>query len=103
MPLFCIHGLDRPDAASVRDEHYAAHRAYLAASEASGVRILASGPLVSGDGSRMIGSLLIVEADELGTVVACNAGDPFRKAGLWSSVAIDRFSLRVGSLGAAAT
>lgn len=103
MPIYCIHGHDRPGATGLRDEHYAAHRAYLAASEALGVRILASGPLVSEDGASMIGSLLLVEAKDLLTVTRFNAGDPFRKAGLWSSVAIDRFSLRVGTIGSASS
>ena len=100
MVLYCIHAHDNPGAAAKRAEHYPAHRAFLANSAHYGVEILASGPLVSDDGTHMIGSLLLVTAATREHVEAFSADDPFRKAGLWADVKIDRFNLRVGSIGA---
>jgi uncharacterized protein len=99
MPLYCIHALDGPDCNDLRDQHYAAHRAYLETAATRGVTIHASGPLVTEDGERMIGSLIIVEAASEPVVAAFNANDPFAKAGLWASVAIQRFNLRRGKVG----
>jgi uncharacterized protein len=100
MPLFCIHGLDGAGRGKIRDECYPAHRAFLGAAEAWGVRVAASGPLVSDDGTAMIGSLFIVEADSIEKVRAFNAADPFAQAGLWRDVQISRFDLRRGAVGA---
>ncbi len=102
MALFCIHGLDRPDAEPVRLQHYPAHRAFLETARDWGVTIAASGPLMSDDGERMIGSLFIIEADCAVTAASFNAADPFAKANLWQSISIRRFSLRRGSIGLAA-
>lgn len=102
MPLFCIHGLDKPDAEALRQGHYAAHRAFLETAAAWGVTIAASGPLMSDDSERMLGSLFIVEADSAATVASFNAADPFARAELWQSISIRRFTLRRGSVGLAA-
>lgn len=99
MPLFCIHGLDRKGAEAVRAGHYPAHRAFLERASDWGVTIAASGPLMSDDGERMLGSLLIVEADSAVTVASFNAADPFAQAGLWERVNISRFNLRRGAIG----
>lgn len=100
MPLYCIHGLDHPGVTARRAEHYAAHRAFLATSAEFGVTIHASGPLVSADGETMIGSLFIVEAADEADVRAFNAADPFEQANIWASLAITRFHLRRGRVGA---
>jgi len=92
MPHFIVHCLDAADALSRRLEHYEAHKAYL--SRAS-VRILVSGPLMSDDGETMIGSLFLIEADTKAAVEAFNAGDPFRRAGIWTEIRIHRFLKRV--------
>ena len=102
MPLFCVHGLDHPDADDLRLRHYAAHRAFLKMAADWGVTIAASGPLMSDDGERMIGSLFLVEAECAAAVASFNAADPFAKAGLWQTLTITRFGLRLGSIGPAA-
>jgi uncharacterized protein len=99
MPLYVVHALDKPDALRTRLDNYPAHRAYLGGAEALGIRIAASGPLVTEDGSAMIGSLFLVEAEAETIVRAFNASDPFAKAGLWASVDIRRFDLKRGSVG----
>jgi uncharacterized protein len=99
MPYFCIHCSDHPGNAALRAQHYPAHRAYLGESAGQGIAISASGPLVDDAGLEAIGSLFVVEAQDIGKVRAFNAADPFAKAGLWDSVRITRFDLRRGSVG----
>jgi uncharacterized protein len=96
MPLFVIHALDHPDRMQARLDNYPAHRAYLAAAAERGIRIAASGPLMTEDGTTMIGSLFAVEAADIAAVRAFNAGDPFATAELWSTVQIHRFDVRRG-------
>jgi hypothetical protein len=100
MPLYVIHAIDKPDHLQTRLDNYPAHRAYLAVAESLGVHIAASGPLVAEDGSTMIGSLLIVEAENEKAARSFNAGDPFAIAGLWQTVDIKRFDLKRGAVGA---
>jgi hypothetical protein len=99
MPLYVIHALDKPGRLQTRLDNYAAHRAYLAGAEALGIRIAASGPLTTEDGSSMIGSLFIVEAESEAAVRAFNGGDPFATAGLWEAVSVQRFDLKRGAVG----
>jgi uncharacterized protein YciI len=94
--LFAIHALDRDDALAVRLAHYDAHKAFLADTSRFGVRIVMSGPLMSDDGERMIGSLFLVEAQDRSAVEAFHAADPFLAAGIWQAVTITRFLKRQG-------
>ena len=91
--LFAIHCLDHADALPVRQAHYEAHRAYLAEPP---VEVVISGPLVSDDGQRMIGSLIVVDAADRAAAVAFNRGDPFFAAGIWAQVSVHAFNKRVG-------
>jgi uncharacterized protein YciI len=94
--LFAIHGLDRAGALPKRLAHYDAHKAFLADTSAFGVRIVMSGPLTADDGTTMIGSLFVVEAEGRAAVEAFNAADPFRKADIWERVTITGFIRRQG-------
>ncbi len=95
MPLFALHALDRPGALPLRLEHYAAHRSFVERECARpNFGIVVSGPLQSGDGETMTGSLFLVEADDLATVEAFAAADPFTTAGVWGEVRISRFMRR---------
>ncbi len=96
MPLYVIHALDKPGRLQARLDAYPAHRAYLGEQDGKGVRILGSGPLESEDGSAMIGSCFIVEAEDIAAVRAFNAGDPFVKADVWANVSINRYALKRG-------
>jgi uncharacterized protein YciI len=90
--LFAIHCLDHADALPRRLAHYEAHKAYLAQAR---VRTVMSGPLMSDDGERMIGSLFVVEAEDRAAVEAFNEADPFRRNGIWDRISIQVFSKRV--------
>ena len=60
--LFAIHALDRTGALPTRLANYDAHKAFLSDTSRFGVKIVMSGPLVSDDGEKMIGSLFLIEA-----------------------------------------
>lgn len=94
--LFVIHALDRAGALPNRLAHYEAHKAFLSDTSAYGVKIVMSGPLVADDGSTMIGSLFLIEAEDRAAVEAFNAADPFRHADIWERVTITAFLRRQG-------
>jgi len=96
MPHFAIHALDKPDALSLRLEHYADHRAFVEAEASHGVAVVFSGPLQSDDGEVMVGSLFIVDAPDRDTVQRFIEADPFQRAGVWGVVQINRFHKRKG-------
>jgi uncharacterized protein YciI len=90
--LFVIHCLDRGDALPRRLALYDAHKSYLASAP---VRSVVSGPLLASDGETMIGSLFIVEADDIDEVRRFNSADPFHGADIWADVNIHPFLMRV--------
>jgi uncharacterized protein YciI len=92
--LFAIHALDGERALLKRLEHGDAHRAHIAGAAAFGARIVISGPLVKEDGETMIGSLIIVEAENREAAERFNASDPYRLAGVWDKVTISGFVKR---------
>jgi uncharacterized protein YciI len=92
--LFVIIALDRAGALPTRLANYEAHKAFLADTSCFGVKIVMSGPLVSDDGEKMIGSLFLIEAAGRAEVEAFNRADPFAAAGIWEKVSISRFVLR---------
>ena len=90
--LFVIHALDHEGASETRLRHYDDHKWYLAS---SAVKSVVSGPLLAEDGETMIGSMFIVEAPDRAAAEAFNRSDPFHSAGIWRTVEIHRFSMRV--------
>jgi uncharacterized protein YciI len=94
--LFVIHALDRDDALETRLAHYARHKAFLADHQHPAVGIVMSGPLVSDDGTKMIGSLFLVEAESRQAVEAFHRSDPFFEAGIWKTTSITAFQRRQG-------
>ena len=89
---FVVHCLDRPGATPLRLQHYEEHKAHLAAGS---IATVISGPLLADDGETMIGSLFIFEAETGREVAAFNRADPFNRAGVWESVSIHPFLMRV--------
>lgn len=89
---YVVHCLDMPGAAALRLRHYEAHKAYLATGT---VRTVISGPLLARDGEKMVGSLFIFEAESREEVEAFNRADPFCQTGVWESVDIHPFLMRV--------
>lgn len=89
---YVVHCIDHEGRAQERLANYDAHKAYLSQGE---VTTIISGPLLAGDNETMIGSLFVFEATDIESVRNYNANDPFRKAGIWRTVHIHPFSLRV--------
>lgn len=83
MPLFVISFLDNPGAGPARAAAREAHLAYMGA---SGVVKLA-GPYLDDQGA-MIGSLIIVEVENLAAARALNDNDPYKLAGVFSEATI---------------
>ena len=83
--LYALYCSDKPEAVGVRAANRDAHVAFLSG---LGDRLFMAGPLLSDDGSAMVGSLIIVECDDMVAARALAARDPYAQAGLFSSVAI---------------
>jgi uncharacterized protein YciI len=93
VPLFVIHCLDRPDALETRLAARPAHLDHLRAN--AGLKL--AGPLLDAAGDPA-GSLLIVEAEDIGSVRTFCDTDPYVKAGIFESVEIRPFRLALGAL-----
>lgn len=93
---FAVHCLDHAGKIADRLAHYDAHKSYLGQGT---VKTVISGPLLADDNETMIGSLFVFEADDIDAVRAYNANDPFMKAGIWKSVNIHPFLMRVDNRG----
>ncbi len=93
MPLFVLTCLDKPDALPTRAATREAHLAYLR--ETGAVRL--AGPFLNEQGEP-VGSMLIVEAEDLAGAREFGAGDPYVAAGLFQSVDVRPFRVTVGDL-----
>ena len=94
MPLFVVTCLDHEGALERRLAVREAHLAFLDARQAM-VRL--AGPLLD-DAGAVIGSLLIVEAEDRPAVEAFAAEDPYSRAGLFRSTEIRAWRVSVGAL-----
>lgn len=83
--LFAFICTDKPDHVPVRLQNRAAHLAYLSQFED---RLFAAGPTFAADGTTMNGSLLLINFADQTEAEAFAAGDPYAKAGLFTSVDI---------------
>lgn len=88
MPLFVMTGLDKPDALEMR---MAARPAHLDWIEGLGDAVNLAGPLLSDDGERPIGSLIIINAADLNGARSVFSSDPYTLAGLWAEQTIRPF------------
>lgn len=95
MPLFAITWMDKPGGLEVRTATRERHLAYVA--EHPGV-VRLGGPFLDGEG-RMIGSLMIIEAESLEAARAFHAADPYRAAGLFESSDVRPWRVTIGALG----
>jgi uncharacterized protein YciI len=82
---FSIYAKDKPDHLSVRMETRPLHVEYL---KEHVDKMLAFGPILTDDGVSPIGSLLIMNFDNIGQAREWAAGDPYAKAGLFESTEI---------------
>jgi len=85
--LYIIYQLDRPDGGEIRAANREAHFAYLA--EHEDILVL-GGALLADDGIGREGSCLIVNVKGREEAERFSINEPFRKAGLFTSVEIRR-------------
>ena len=85
--LYVIYQEDRPDGGAIRAANREAHFAYL---EKHRNVLVLGGALVADDGVKRLGSCLIVNVPDRAAAEAFSLDEPFRKAGLFSSVRITR-------------
>lgn len=78
--LIALIARDKPGALQTRLDNRSAHLAYI---EETGV-VSQAGPLLDGDA--MIGSLIILDAEDLAAAQSWADKDPYAKAGLFQSV-----------------
>ncbi len=90
MPYLII-AHDKPGMEAKREELRAAHRSYLAA---QGKKLLASGALLSEDGSNIQGGASLLDTEDLNEAVRFEAQDPYAKAGIRSRVEVIQWRLR---------
>jgi uncharacterized protein len=86
--IYMFRLLDRPDAATLRQQVRPEHKAYLAQ---VADRIAFAGPLTHDDGVTMIGSLLAIDFDSRDAARAWLAAEPFTRAGLYAGTEIHAF------------
>ena len=85
--LYIIYQEDRPDGAAIRAAQREAHFAYLDAHEDI---LVLGGALMAEDGKTRTGSVLIINVPDLAAAERFSENEPFRKAGLFSSVKVSR-------------
>lgn len=85
---YMIYSVDKPDSTSIRDEHRAAHYAFL---QRHAQRLIASGGLQDDRGESFIGSTILLDVETREEAQAFVDEDPFTKAGLAHSVVIARW------------
>ena len=85
--LYIIYQEDRPDGAAIRAAQREAHFAYLDAHEDI---LVLGGALMAEDGETRTGSVLIINVPDLAAAERFSENEPFRKAGLFSSVKVSR-------------
>lgn len=80
---YLIHAIDKPDSDNLRNELRAEHEAYQGRVEEL---YITRGPLLSDDGERQLGSLMIIDVADLAAAKDFWDNEPFVKGGLFERV-----------------
>ncbi len=80
--LFVVLKKDKPGAGQLRLDVRPVHLDFL---HANADKVVFGGPIMTEDGSRMVGTILTVEAESAAEAEAFLENDPFAKAGLFES------------------
>lgn len=89
--LIALIAKDKPGALEVRMENRPAHVDYL---KSTGV-VAQAGPFLD-DGGAMIGSLVILDVEDMAAAESWAANDPYAKAGLFQSVELIAWNRVIG-------
>jgi len=79
-----FRGYDGDHGGRIRADIRPAHRAYIRIPQ-DGCKVVAGGVLMADDRSKMIGTLLILDAKDREAAAVFIGGDPYSKAGLFTS------------------
>ena len=91
---FAISCIDNPGSLGLRMENRPAHIDFLKAHAAA---VKMAGPYLGDDGETMIGSMIILEADDRASAETFVAADPYALAGLFESVDIRAWKWTIGN------
>jgi uncharacterized protein YciI len=91
--LFVMFCIDRGGAEDRRRQALPGHIEYLATNP---IKVVMSGPLVSDDGKKTIGSLFLLEAADRAEIERFQRADPLYNAGVWETVEVRAFNKRLG-------
>ncbi|ATE61648.1 YciI family protein [Thauera sinica] len=94
---FLVLGTDAPGKSDVRLRTRPQHRAYLRDPDGHPVKVHLGGPTLSADGETMNGTLLVVEAGDIGDVDRFVADDPYSRAGLFARVEVRPWAWSLGT------
>jgi len=83
-----FHGLDAPGTDARREANREAHLAYW---QAHGDSVVTRGPLLSDDGERHEGSVLLLDVPDMPAARALVENEPFHKAGCYGEVTFRRW------------
>jgi uncharacterized protein YciI len=86
--MYAIVCFDRPDSASLRDAHRAAHQKFLSE---NANRIVFGGPLKNTPEGASTGALIVVDCATREEAEALIGADPFYRGGVYESVAVRAF------------
>ena len=95
-----VFGIDKQGVADVRNEHLQAFRDYLEHHpDHPAVALHHSGPLLSDEGERMIGTHVVIEAPSLEAARAFVADSPFGRVDLWAELHVRPWNWLAGKPG----
>jgi uncharacterized protein YciI len=86
--MYAIVCFDRPDSASLRDQHRAAHQEFL---QKNSSKVVFGGPLKHTPEGASTGALIVVSCASRQEAEAFIGGDPFFRHGVYESVAVRAF------------
>ena len=86
--MYAIVCFDRPDSASLRDSHRAAHQEFL---KTHAQQIVFGGPLKNTPDGASTGALIVVNCASRKDAEALIGADPFYRNGVYESVAVRAF------------
>ncbi|MEM7216877.1 MAG: YciI family protein [Pseudomonadota bacterium] len=85
---FAIYCTDKADSQALRQQTRPAHLDFLSA---AGERVVLAGPLLDDSAESVIGSLIVLDADDKESAERFAADDPYALAGLFENVTIRHF------------
>jgi uncharacterized protein YciI len=93
---YAITNIDHPGRNWLRTDLRPKHIEYLRAPH-EGVKLVLAGPFINEDNGEMIGSLLIVSADDVAAAERFRDGDPFASGGLFQSSDVRPWKWAIGA------